>query len=168
MEGVRNVDYLGWELERQRAALWAHDLLMDYEEIEYLLDHKKLLGQKGTTGTQASFMELFEGDEGKVLELEPDNILILRARCPTVATTNRYRRQIEDLSRLLELDPDHRSRYLEARAYRRHWTGDEQGALQDLRDALSEEPGLWRRSVDFRTLWEKFGLTETDAGNFQG
>ena len=102
------------------------------------------------------------------LELEPDNILILRARCPTVATTNRYRRQIEDLSRLLELDPDHRSRYLEARAYRRHWTGDEQGALQDLRDALSEEPGLWRRSVDFRTLWEKFGLTETDAGNFQG
>ena len=102
------------------------------------------------------------------LELEPDNILILRARCPTVATTNRYRRQIEDLSRLLELDPDHRCRYLEARAYRRHWTGDEQGALQDLRDALSEEPGLWRRSVDFRTLWEKFGLTETDAGNFQG
>lgn len=101
------------------------------------------------------------------LELEPDNILILRARCPTVATTNRYRRQIADLSRLLELDPDNRSRYLEARAYRRHWTGDDQGALGDLRDALSENPDIWRRSVDFRALWEKFGLTETDAQNFQ-
>lgn len=42
----------------KRAALWAQDLLMDYEEIEYLLSHKRLLGQKGTTGTQASFMEL--------------------------------------------------------------------------------------------------------------
>lgn len=54
----------------KRAALWAHDLLMDYEEIEYLLDHKKLLGQKGTTGTQASFMELFEGDTEKVKEID--------------------------------------------------------------------------------------------------
>lgn len=53
----------------KRAALWAQDLLMDYEEIQYLLDHKKLLGQKGTTGTQASFMELFDGDEAKVKEL---------------------------------------------------------------------------------------------------
>ena len=49
----------------KRAALWAQDLLMDYEEIQYLLDHKKLLGQKGTTGTQASFLELFDGDQEK-------------------------------------------------------------------------------------------------------
>lgn len=54
----------------KRASLWAHDLLMDYEEIEYLLTHKKLLGCKGTTGTQASFMELFEGDTDKVKELD--------------------------------------------------------------------------------------------------
>ena len=101
------------------------------------------------------------------LELDPDNVLLLRARCPTVATVNRYRRQIEDLSRLLELDPDNRSRYLEARAYRRHWTGDGRGALADLQAALSEEPGLWRKSEDFRVLWEKFGLTETDTKNFQ-
>lgn len=49
----------------KRAALWAQDLMMDYEEISWLLDHKKLLGQKGTTGTQASFLELFEGDQEK-------------------------------------------------------------------------------------------------------
>lgn len=54
----------------KRAALWAQDLLMDYEEIQYLLDNKKLLGQKGTTGTQASFMELFDGDEAKASQID--------------------------------------------------------------------------------------------------
>lgn len=54
----------------KRAALWAQDLLMDYEEIKYLLDNKKLLGQKGTTGTQASFMELFDGDEAKASQID--------------------------------------------------------------------------------------------------
>ena len=50
----------------KRASLWAQDLYMDYIEIQHLLDNKKLLGCKGTTGTQASFMELFEGDTDKV------------------------------------------------------------------------------------------------------
>jgi len=54
----------------KRAALWAQDLLMDYEEIQYLLDNRKLLGQKGTTGTQASFLELFEGDEEKASQID--------------------------------------------------------------------------------------------------
>lgn len=54
----------------KRTALWAQDLLMDYEEIQYLLDNKKLLGQKGTTGTQASFMELFDGDEAKASQID--------------------------------------------------------------------------------------------------
>lgn len=54
----------------KRAALWAQDLLMDYEEIQWLLDHKKLLGQKGTTGTQASFLELFEGDDEKAGQID--------------------------------------------------------------------------------------------------
>lgn len=54
----------------KRAALWAQDLLIDYEEIQHLLDNKRLLGQKGTTGTQASFMELFEGDSDKVKEID--------------------------------------------------------------------------------------------------
>lgn len=54
----------------KRASIWAQDLLMDYEEIAYLLEHKKLLGCKGTTGTQASFMELFNGDSDKVKRLD--------------------------------------------------------------------------------------------------
>lgn len=54
----------------KRASIWAQDLLMDYEEITYLLAHKKLLGCKGTTGTQASFMELFDKDCEKVKKLD--------------------------------------------------------------------------------------------------
>ena len=54
----------------KRASIWAQDLLMDYEEICFLLEHKKLLGCKGTTGTQASFMELFDGDCDKVKKLD--------------------------------------------------------------------------------------------------
>lgn len=54
----------------KRAALWAQDLMMDYEEIEYLLENKKLLGQKGTTGTQASFLELFDGDLDKAKQID--------------------------------------------------------------------------------------------------
>ncbi|MDD2362344.1 MAG: adenylosuccinate lyase [Oscillospiraceae bacterium] len=49
----------------KRATLWIQEFLMDIEEIEYRLDNAKLLGSKGTTGTQASFLELFEGDHEK-------------------------------------------------------------------------------------------------------
>ena len=54
----------------KRATLWMNDLLMDLEEVEHRIDSLKLLGSKGTTGTQASFLELFEGDHEKVKELE--------------------------------------------------------------------------------------------------
>ncbi|MDX8416725.1 adenylosuccinate lyase [Absicoccus intestinalis] len=54
----------------KRASLWAQDLYMDYIEIEHLLENKKLLGCKGTTGTQASFMELFNNDTEKVKALD--------------------------------------------------------------------------------------------------
>ncbi len=54
----------------KRASLWAQDLYLDYLEIQHLLDNKKLLGCKGTTGTQASFMELFNGDTDKVKALD--------------------------------------------------------------------------------------------------
>lgn len=54
----------------KRATLWMNDLLMDLEDLEYQTANLKLLGQKGTTGTQASFMELFEGDGEKVVKLE--------------------------------------------------------------------------------------------------
>jgi len=54
----------------KRATLWMNDLLMDLEEVTYRIDHLALLGSKGTTGTQASFLELFDGDHEKVRELE--------------------------------------------------------------------------------------------------
>ncbi len=54
----------------KRATLWIQDLLMDLEDVEYQLSKAKLLGSKGTTGTQASFLELFEGDHGKCRELD--------------------------------------------------------------------------------------------------
>ena len=50
----------------KRATLWMNEFLMDLEEIEYRIANLKLLGSKGTTGTQASFMELFKGDTDKV------------------------------------------------------------------------------------------------------
>ena len=54
----------------KRATLWMNELLMDLEEIEHRISTLALLGSKGTTGTQASFLELFEGDHGKVKQLE--------------------------------------------------------------------------------------------------
>ena len=54
----------------KRATLWLQDLLMDLDRVEYELRDLKLLGCKGTTGTGASFLALFEGDSAKVRELE--------------------------------------------------------------------------------------------------
>ncbi len=54
----------------KRATLWLHDLLLDYREIEFRESQLALLGVKGATGTQASFLSLFEGDETKVHTLE--------------------------------------------------------------------------------------------------
>ena len=54
----------------KRATLWMNELLMDLEEVEYRIGSLKLLGCKGTTGTQASFLELFEGDHEKCKELD--------------------------------------------------------------------------------------------------
>lgn len=54
----------------KRATLWIYELIQDMENLSYQLENLKLLGSKGTTGTQASFMELFEGDEDKILEME--------------------------------------------------------------------------------------------------
>lgn len=54
----------------KRATLWINDLLLDLDEVEYRIKSLKLLGSKGTTGTQASFLELFDGDHAKCLELE--------------------------------------------------------------------------------------------------
>ena len=54
----------------KRATLWMNELVMDMENLEFQLANLKLRGVKGTTGTQASFMELFEGDEEKIRQLD--------------------------------------------------------------------------------------------------
>lgn len=55
----------------KRATLWINELLLDLEDLNYVLNGMKLLGCKGTTGTQASFKELFEGDEEKIRHIDP-------------------------------------------------------------------------------------------------
>ena len=55
----------------KRATLWTQELLMDLEDLDYVLDSLKLLGSKGTTGTQASFLELFEGDQETIDKIDP-------------------------------------------------------------------------------------------------
>ena len=54
----------------KRATLWIQDLLMDLEDVRFVLSNMKLLGCKGTTGTQASFLELFEGDHEKCKQID--------------------------------------------------------------------------------------------------
>ncbi len=54
----------------KRASLWLQDLVMDLEDVDHILSKKKLLGSKGTTGTQASFMELFDNDTDKVKKID--------------------------------------------------------------------------------------------------
>lgn len=55
----------------KRATLWLLEFQMDFEDLSYVMDSLKLLGSKGTTGTQASFLELFDGDNEKVDKIDP-------------------------------------------------------------------------------------------------
>lgn len=55
----------------KRATLWIQEFVMDLEDLDYVLDSLKLLGSKGTTGTQASFLELFDGNQEKIDKIDP-------------------------------------------------------------------------------------------------
>ena len=55
----------------KRATLWCNEFMMDLEDLDYVLSTLKLLGSKGTTGTQASFLELFQGDQETVDKIDP-------------------------------------------------------------------------------------------------
>ena len=55
----------------KRATLWTQEFLLDLEDLEYVMSTLKLLGSKGTTGTQASFLELFEGDQETIDKIDP-------------------------------------------------------------------------------------------------
>lgn len=94
-------------------------------------------------------------DLSKALELEPNNIMILRARFPTAATTKRCQRHIVELTRLMELDPENIDIYQEARAYRYHWVGDDDSARRDLQEIL-DRGKLW--TVDLVYLCREFGM----------
>ncbi|MCR5508537.1 MAG: adenylosuccinate lyase [Lachnospiraceae bacterium] len=55
----------------KRATLWINEFMLDLEELDFVLSNMKLLGSKGTTGTQASFLELFDGDDEKIDKIDP-------------------------------------------------------------------------------------------------
>ena len=55
----------------KRATLWMNELVVDLEDLDYIIRSMKLLGSKGTTGTQASFLELFKGDQDKIRKIDP-------------------------------------------------------------------------------------------------
>lgn len=94
-------------------------------------------------------------DLSRALELEPDNIMVLRARCPVTATTNRYKRHIGDLSRLIELDPGNGDFHLVSRAYRYHWVGNDDAARADLEEVL-RHGRIW--TVDLIYLCREFAM----------
>lgn len=85
----------------KRAAVWAHDLLLDYEELNDILAHKKLLGCKGTTGTQASFMELFNNDDAKVKALDQKIADKMGFKTCYPVSTQTYSRKVD--ARILNL-----------------------------------------------------------------
>lgn len=94
-------------------------------------------------------------DLTKALEFEPDNVMVLRARCPVTATTNRYKRHIEDLTRLMELDPKHQDQYQIDRAYRYHWIGEHDSARADLQDLLQRKV---KKTIDLTYLLAEYRM----------
>lgn len=70
------------------------------------------------------------------LELEPDNIMALRERCSLTTTSARYPRQVEGLTRLMELDAENRDLHQVSRAYFYHWLKDDASARADLGEVL--------------------------------
>ena len=80
-----------------RASVWLHDLVLDYHQLLYLESHEKLRGLKGATGTQASFLELADGDESKVKELNKRFIKKLGFQEDFPITTQTYTRKYDSL-----------------------------------------------------------------------
>lgn len=128
----------------KRATLWLQDLMSDLEQIEFQLSHLKLLGCKGTTGTGASFMELFGGDTEKVIDLEKriaakmgfsscvsvsgqtysrkTDYNVLSALCGIAQTATKFSNDIRLLSHLKEFDEPFESGQIgsSAMAYKRN------------------------------------------------
>ncbi len=79
----------------KRASLWLQDLVYDLNDLEYILSDYRIRGAKGTTGTQASYLELFDGDEDKVLELDKLVCKELGGYKPISLTGQTYTRKLD-------------------------------------------------------------------------
>ncbi len=79
----------------KRACLWLQDVLLDLEEVEARIAALRFLGVKGTTGTQASFLELFHGDDGKVRELDRRVAAAFRFERTWRVTGQTYTRKVD-------------------------------------------------------------------------
>ncbi|WP_123054024.1 adenylosuccinate lyase [Clostridium sp. JN-1] len=81
----------------KRACLWIQDLYMDMENIDFVIDHMRFRGVKGTTGTQASFMELFNGNEDKVKALDKMVAEKMRFKSEFMITGQTYTRKVDSI-----------------------------------------------------------------------
>jgi adenylosuccinate lyase len=79
----------------KRATLWMHDFLIDLERLERELDRLPFLGVKGTTGTQASFLDLFDGDHEKVRELDRRVTAAMGFAAPIAVSGQTYTRKVD-------------------------------------------------------------------------
>jgi adenylosuccinate lyase len=79
----------------KRACLWAYDFVLDLMEVEHRLEHLKARGAKGTTGTQASFLQLFGGDHSKVRRLDTMVAEKMGFACVYAVTGQTYSRKID-------------------------------------------------------------------------
>ncbi|KOF55722.1 adenylosuccinate lyase [Clostridium sp. DMHC 10] len=81
----------------KRCTLWIQDLMIDLENLDFVIENLKLRGVKGTTGTQASFMELFNGDESKVKELEKRVVSKMGFKKAYNVTGQTYPRKVDSI-----------------------------------------------------------------------
>ncbi len=81
----------------KRATLWINELMMDFEEIEYRIAGLKLLGSKGTTGTQASFVELFDGNSEKIKAVEADIAAAMGFDAVVPVSGQTYSRKVDSM-----------------------------------------------------------------------
>jgi adenylosuccinate lyase len=79
----------------KRATLWIQDLMMDWERVQAEIDNLPMRGVKGTTGTQASFLELFDGDHGKVRKLNERVCELMGFRKAVAVSGQTYTRKID-------------------------------------------------------------------------
>ncbi len=157
----------------KRATLWINDLMCDLRQLDFQLSELKLLGCKGTTGTGASFLELFDGDAGKVMELERRiarkmgfeacqsvsgqtytrkvDFFVLQVLSSIAQSASKFSNDIRLLSHLKEVDEPFESKQIgsSAMAYKRNPMRSERMAslsryiINDLQNAAITASAQW-------------------------